>query len=69
MIYTPVEIETVLSDVFGFPEVPTFAQVATHDENGPVCRTMKLFAMTDDKEPVFLSHTDSLKWQQLLNAP
>lgn len=67
--YTPPEIESLLADVFGFPKTMTVAQVATYDAKGPVCRTMCLYDLTEDKEPLFLTYRHSLKWKQLENAP
>jgi pyridoxine/pyridoxamine 5'-phosphate oxidase len=51
-----------------FASLP-IAQVATVGEEGPVLRSMGMFALMDGAFPLFLTHCASHKWSQLGKNP
>lgn len=54
-----------LATWFGFPQGELYAQVATSINDCPHLRTMMLYEITSENNLVFLSRTDTQKWQNL----
>lgn len=44
-------------------------QVGTCDDQGPVIRSMGMFALMEDRCPLLITHTGSRKWHQLTERP
>lgn len=65
----PKLIADCFNTIFNFPEKKLCAQVATQSDSTPTIRTMKLVDITEDGELIFLSNTQTQKWQDLNQSP
>lgn len=62
-------IKHLLHSWFDFPENKLFCQVSTVNDGRPHIRTMDLYDFTDDGSLIFLTKTDSRKWNDLKKQP
>lgn len=62
-----IDIKALLKDWFNFPKNKLFCQVSTVSNGQPHIRTMDLYDLTNDGSLVFLTKTNSRKWNDLAN--
>jgi general stress protein 26 len=62
-------IKHLLHSWFDFPQNKLFCQVSTVDDGHPHIRTMDLHDFTNDGSLIFLTKTDSRKWNDLTKHP
>ena len=62
-------IKHLLHSWFDFPKNKLFCQIATVNDGHPHIRTMDLYDFTDDGSLIFLTKTDSRKWNDLKKQP
>lgn len=62
-------IKQLLHSWFDFPKVKLFCQVSTVSNGQPHIRTMDLYDFTDDGSLIFLTRTNSRKWNDLEKQP
>jgi general stress protein 26 len=69
MGHLPDLVKTCLASWFSYPKDELFCQVSTTSQNNPHIRTMLLHDITQEGKFIFLSRTDTQKWQDLSKNP